>query len=282
MWIAIAAFFEVKAPLASPLWAVSLALAGAALAVVPPGRIRWLRAASGLVLVVTTLLFLGDGLMLYEFLVAVLGRLPIVTPVWVLPGYIAFVGVMIAPPAAAALIGLIEGRRGHGSMGGALLPAFAVTLALAYMAPAYTADRPARRSVVYVHDMLTGQAWWEVAGNEPGLDLTHSVDPGDAMAAGRPRHTDPGVGDGGRRLRCLPVPAPGETTPPPARVVARFVPAADSPGQVDYEVAVTPQRDGLGATLHLPTGIVPVRATPVGARAGAAGARPTWPSRRKA
>ena len=58
----------------------------------------------------------------------------------------------------------------------------------------------------------------------------------------------------------------GDATPAPARVVARIVPAADSPGQIDYEVAVTPQREGLGATLHLPTAIVPVRATPVGAQ----------------
>ena len=138
-----------------------------------------------------------------------LGRLPIVTPLWVLPAFVAFVGVMIAPPAAAALIGLVEGRRGHGAMGAALLAAFAVTLALAYMAPAYTADRPARRSVVYVDDTLTGQAWWEVGGNEPGLDLAARRRPGGALASGRSRRGDPRVGDGRRRVGRVPVPAPG-------------------------------------------------------------------------
>jgi hypothetical protein len=266
MWGVITAAFEVTAPLASPLWAVSLALAGAALAVVPPGRTTWMRAASVLVLVVTALLFLSDGLMLFEFLVAVLGRLPIVTPLWVLPGYIAFVGTMIAPPAAAALIGLVEGRRGHGSMGGGLLAAFAITLALAYMAPAYTADRPARRSVVYVHDMLTGQAWWEVGGNEPGLDLADGADQAARWrqverGAPIPASVTVGRASGAFRFRRA-----GEATPAPARVVARIVPAADSPGQIDYEVAVTPLRAGLGATLHLPTAIVPVRASPVGAQ----------------
>jgi len=264
LWIAITAVLEIKAPLASPLWAVSLALAGAALAAVPPGRTTWMRAASVLVLAVTALLFLGDGLMLFEFIVAVLGRLPIVTPLWVLPAFVAFVGVMIAPPAAAALIGLVEGRRGHGAIGATLLAAFAVTLALAYMAPAYTADRPARRSVVYVDDTLTGQAWWEVGGNEPGLDLAdgagqaarwRQVDYGAAI----PASVTVGGASGAFRFR-----RPGEATPAPARVVARIVPAADSPGQIDYEVSVTPQHDGLGATLHLPAAIVPVRATPVG------------------
>lgn len=265
LWCGITAIFEAKAPLASPLWAFSLAIAGAALAVVPPARTAWLRAASGLVLVVTTLLFLRDGLMLYEFLVAVLGRLPIVTPIWVLPLFIAFAGMMIVPPAVAALIGFVEGRRGHGSMGTGLLAAFAVTLGLAYMAAPYTADRPARRSVVYVHDAVIGQAWWEVGGNEPGLDLAHGSDQAarwrqvDAGAA-LPASVTVGSASGAFRFR-----RQGEATTAPARVVARIVAAADSPGQVDYEVAVSPQREGLGATLHLPQGIVPVRATPVGA-----------------
>ena len=171
IWGLITAVFEIKAPLASPLWAVSLALAGAALVVVPPGRTAWMRAASVLVLVVTTLLFLGDGLMLFEFLVAVLGRLPIVTPLWVLPGFIAFVGVMIAPPAAAALIGLVEGRRGHGSMGGA----------------------PARGLRDHAGPRLHG----------PGL---HRRPARPALGGLRPRHADgPGV-VGGRRQRARPRP----------------------------------------------------------------------------
>jgi hypothetical protein len=266
IWGLVVAVFEVKAPLASPLWAVSLALAGGALAVVSPSRTSWVRAASVLVLLVTTLLFLSDGLMLFEFLVAVLGRLPMVTPVWVLPAFIAFVGVMIAAPAAAALIGLVEGRRGHGSMGGVLLAAFAVTLGFAFMAASYTADRPARRSVVYVHDTLTGQAWWEVGGNEPGLDLDHGSDQAARwrqVAPGTPIPASVTVGSASGAFRFR---RQGDATPAPARVVARIVPAADSPGQIDYEVAVTPQREGLGATLHLPTAIVPVRSTPVGAQ----------------
>src|SRR5690606_37326923 len=149
------------------LWALALAVAGAALAAVAPARTAWMRAASILVLVVAATLFVGDGLRLFEFLVAVLGRLPIVTPVWVLPGFVAFVGVMLAAPFAAAVTGLVEGRRGHGAMGAFLLAGFAVTLGLAYAADPYTHDRPARRSVVYVHDAVIGQAWWEVGGNEP-------------------------------------------------------------------------------------------------------------------
>jgi hypothetical protein len=263
-WCLVAGFFEWTAPLASPLWVVSLAIAGAALAVIPPGRTGLMRAASTLILAVTVALFLRDGLMLFDFMVAVLGRLPIVTPVWVLPLFVAFVGLMIAPPVAAATIGFVEGRRGHGMAGGVLAAAFALSLGLAYLAPPYTADRPARRSVVYVSDAISGQAWWEVAGNEPGLDLTHSaaeaarwqaVDRGSRI----PASVAVGAASGAFRFR-----RSGDRTPAPARVVARVVPAADAAGLVDYEVAISPERDGLGATLHLPPGVVPVRATPAG------------------
>ena len=223
-----------------------------------------MRAASILVLVVTTLLFFSDGLLLFEFMVAVLGRLPIVTPVWVLPAFVAFVGLMIAPPIAASVIGFVEGRRGHGVTGGALLAAFAVSLGLAYAADPYTADRPARRSAVYVHDTVSGQAWWEVAGNEPGLDLTQASQEATnwrAVETGNriPASVAVGGASGAFRYR-----RSGERTPAPAKVVSRIIPAADAPGQVDYEVAVTPERPSLSATMHLPPGIVPVRATPAG------------------
>ena len=267
-WCVLTAFFEWSAPLASPLWVVALAIAGAALAVVSPERTGLVRAASALILAVTVALFLRDGLLLFEFLVAVLGRLPIVTPVWVLPLFVAFVGLMIAPPVTAVAIGFVEGKRGHGVAGGALAAAFALSLALAYLAPPYTADRPARRSVTYVSDALSGQAWWEVGGDEPGLDLSHSSnDAAQWRAVERgtriPASVAVGAASGAFRFR-----RPGDRTPPPARVVARVIPAADAAGLVDYEVAVSPAQDGLGATIHLPPGIVPVRATPTGTQPG--------------
>jgi hypothetical protein len=264
LWIAVTAFFEAAAPLASPQWALSLAVAGVLLAAIPPDRRTWVRAASALVLVVTLVLFLSDGLRLFEFLVAVLGRLPIVTPIWVLPALVGFIGLMIAPPGAAVAIGFVEGRKGHGAMGAGLLAAFALTLALAYAAAPYTTDRPARRSAVYVDDTLTGQVWWEVAGDEPGLDLADAS----ALAAQWRQVEHDALVPASVRIRgavgAFRFRRPGEATPAPARVVARISPAADSPGQLDYEVAVSPQRDGLAATLSLPAGVVPVRATPVG------------------
>jgi hypothetical protein len=264
LWIGITGFFEWTAPLASPLWAVSLAFAGAALVATPLARHGLARAASILVLVVTTVLFLADGLRLFDFLTAVLGRLPIVAPVWVLPGFVAFIGAMIAPPLAAAVIGFVEGRRGHGMMGGVLAAWFAVALALAFAAPAYTNAHPARRSVVYIHDTVLGQAWWEVGGNEPGLDLVHAAQQAAhwrPVERGTPLPTSVVVGNASGAFRFR---RTGDRLPAPARVVARIVPAADAAGYVDYEVVISPQRHGLGATLHMPAGVVPVRSTPIG------------------
>ena len=166
---------------------------------------------------------------------------------------------MIAPPGRGSLIGLIE--FGQPLMGGGLLAAFAITPALAYMAPATPRTGPPgdRWST---STTLTGQAWWEVGGNEPGLDLAHGADQGCAMATDRRRHADRALGDVGRASGAFRFRLPRASDAGAARVVARIVPAGIArPGRLRV---VAPQRAGLSATLHLPTAIVPVRAKPVG------------------
>ena len=54
------------------------------------------------------------------------------------------------------------------------LLAIAATLAWAWMAPAYTEERPLRRTARYVYerrDTPADTAFWEVAELEPGLDI---------------------------------------------------------------------------------------------------------------
>ena len=57
------------------------------------------------VLAVAATLWLRDTVELFRFLVAVFGRLPIVTPVFVYAALLAAAGVMIVPPFAG------DGRR---------------------------------------------------------------------------------------------------------------------------------------------------------------------------
>ena len=263
-WCGLAGALEWVAPAASHIWSLPLLTAGALLAVVPLARPGLVRAVSAAVLAMTLVLFLPDGLVLFHFMVAVLGRLPIVTPVWALPSLVAVIGLMIAPPAVAAAIGLVRGRTGHGVVGGVLLAGFALTLGLSYAARPYTTDRPQRRSVLYVNDEVTRQAWWEVAGNEPGLDLTL---PGPEAArwalvdrASRVPSSVPVRGAfGAFRFR-----GPATAATPPAEVVARVTTATDVADHVDYEVVVSPKTEGLTASVVLPPGLVPARATPSG------------------
>ena len=83
----VAAVIEVKAPLASPLWASAwrspAPRSRSCRRLAPPGSAPPRSLVAGR----DALLFLRDGLMLFEFLVAVLGRLPIVTPFWVYPAF---------------------------------------------------------------------------------------------------------------------------------------------------------------------------------------------------
>ncbi len=264
VWAAAVVGLEVTAPAAAHLWTVPLLTAGLCLAIVPPRQTLLLRVASILVLAASLVVFLRDGLVLFTFLVAVFGRLPIVTPVWVYPAFVWMLGLMIAPPVAAAAIGFVRGRMGHGVVGALLLAALAVCMGLAYMSEAYTAERPLRREAVYVGDAVSGRAYWEVGGNEPGLDLDLLA--ADAarwqpLAAGAPAAASVRVpvADGAFRFR-----APGDLTPAPAEVAARTEASANLQDHVDYEVAIVPKAEGLSATLVLPPGLVPARAVPIG------------------
>ena len=264
LWAVLAIALERYAPAASHLWIVPLAAAGLLLAVTPPARDTLVRTASLGILVIVALLFLRDGLVLFQFLVTVFGRLPIVTPIAAYPGLVFVLGLMLGPPVVAASIGLVHGGRRHGVAGALLLVALAVATGLAFSADAYTGDRPLRRSVLFLDDRIANRSLWEVGGNEPGLDLELS-----SVEAGRWRPVNPDTplgasvrvsgADGAFRFQ-----APGEPTPPPAAFTWRQSAAADAVDRVEFELVASPKQDGLAVGLELPPGIVPEHATPSG------------------
>jgi hypothetical protein len=263
-WAALAAAAEWFAPAAAHLWSIPVLAAGLLLALAPAGRTWILRIFSAIIFLVTALFFLRDGIELFAFLVAVFGRLPLVTPAWIYPVFVALLGLMLAPPLTAALIGLVRRGWSHGVIGAMLLAALAVAMGLAYAADAYTTRNPLRRYAQYVSDQRTGAAFWEIRGNEPGLDVDAS--PADA-ARWRPVPRE-----GSIPIRVsIPIPRQGgafgfyreaEATPPPADVSARTISSGTT--TVEYEVGVMPRQDGLAATLVMPPGVVPVGATPSG------------------
>ena len=109
-WCALAGVLEWTAPAPPHVWSIPLLVAGL--------LVRWRRRrgrsgaalASLIVLMVCAAMFIPDGVVLFHFLVAIFGRLPLVTPIWVYPAFVALIGLMVAPPAAAVLIGLVRGR----------------------------------------------------------------------------------------------------------------------------------------------------------------------------
>jgi hypothetical protein len=273
-WVAMVLALEWTAPAASHIWSIPVLVTGVVLSATPLSRPGWLRAASILPLIVCAAFFVPDGLLLFQFLGPIFGRLPIVTPIWVYPAFVGLIGLMTAPALVATTIGVVRGRIGHGVVGGLLLSGLAIAMALAVAADAYTPANPLRRTVRYVSDRPAGLAYWEVAGNEPGLDLDL---PGSGSGQWRP--ADPGSRPAGtlpiasRRDGAFLFRRDAEVSLPPATVSARVTtpPAAEgeAPGAVvEYEVGVLPTMEGLSASLVLPPGLVPLRATPAGATWG--------------
>jgi Peptidase family M28 len=185
IWIVIAALASVAAPMSAFLWTLPLAVGGMLLLVVPPGSVRAVRIASAIVLAVVTALWADNLAVLGSFTVAVLGRLPVVTPTWIFPAIVVAGAIVFVPPAIAAIVGQRRLVRPAAATALALV-AVAAAFGWAWTAPAYTDDRPLRRSARYVQDATTGTTFWEVAGIEPGLDLSPDAPAGWTMARDDP------------------------------------------------------------------------------------------------
>ena len=135
----------------------------------PGGTRTWpARVGSVVVVLLTWTLWVPDLFALLPFAVTLLGRLPVVTPTWVYPAVFFFAGILLWPPLLAVLIGRVRWRLAHGVAAGVLMLALVATGILSWMAPAYTAERPQQRSVLFVEDRIRGNAHWDLSSNEPG------------------------------------------------------------------------------------------------------------------
>lgn len=169
LWLVTASTLEWLAPSAGFLWTLPLVLAGVVLAVAPLERRSHARWASAVVLVGVGVLWIPNTLDLFYFLISIVGREPLVTPVWIYAVYLSGCGLMVALPLVAALAGVDRSVL----MPPALFCALGtvVSVMLAFQAPAYSNDRPLRRYVRYVQQEANGRAFWEIGGNEAVLDI---------------------------------------------------------------------------------------------------------------
>lgn len=288
VWIAATIIMQWRAPSAAHLWTIPLGAAGVLLNVVlatsaslrvrsaddagsatlksgptgvsEPASLKTgptaVRIASVGVLAVAGTLWLPDLVLLLPFTVAVFGRLSIVTSVYVYAGMMLAAGSMVVPPLLASLVGRARPWARPGIWTAVWLTGWVVAAGLAYAAPAYTYERPLRRQARYVYDQGTGRAFWEVGGNEPGLDV-HPTAAGGAewqRVSGTPSTTIP--------LQPLGPPftfrASGAApAAPPATLAATLLPRGD---EIDLEIVASAAEPGIGVAFVLPPGIRPLKA----------------------
>ena len=158
------------APAAAYLWTLPLLAAGHRLLLAPTRSDAAVRAASVIVLAASGTLWMRDTIDLLHFLVALLGRMPFVTPVYAYPALIAAAGLMVVPPLFAAVASATPLLRPSLATG-LTLAAVAITSIAAWMAPAYTYEQPLRRYARVIQEPGAAHAIWQVGSLEPGLDL---------------------------------------------------------------------------------------------------------------
>jgi hypothetical protein len=261
LWLALAVLSTWFTPAASYLWTVPLLSAGALLLVTPLASTAATRAASVIVLAVAATFWLRDTVHLFRFMVAVLGRMPFVTPVYAYAALVAIAGVMVLPPLFAAMASARALLR-PALMTALLLTAVAISGFRAWMAPAYTNEQPLRASVRVIQEHGASAAMWQLGALEPGVALGQ-----DAPTGWSPID----------RLTTVPwgrLPQPfvfgtasAPIGPPPA-TVSGFELTPLPAGGATLRVAVHPGEPGLTVSFVLPRELAPERTNLPGAVRG--------------
>jgi Peptidase family M28 len=252
VWIAIASAMISLAPGAAYLWLLPLFCAGLLLSILPVANVTAVRTASAVVFIVTAALWLRHTIDLLHFVVAIFGRLPIVTPVFVYAAVMAAAGVMLVPPLVATITKVRPFVRP--SLETALcLFAVAATAGFAYRAPGYTHEEPLRRVARAVQDG-DGPATWDVGSTEPGIDLAEGAPSGWTAAGAAPTASIP--------VRRLPHPFVFRSTGPslgPAPIAIAALTVAPVTAGTELTVTVVPRHPGLAISFVLPEGVAPAR-----------------------
>jgi Peptidase family M28 len=171
VWMALAAISARWVPAASYLLTVPLAAAGLSLLCVPARRESLIRLASLVPWLAAWLLWGRLVGMFGHFLVPMFGRLPVITPVYAYPAFLLAAGLFVVAPCLPVISGLRVRRAQPSLVTIVVLAAFVIALSSAYLAPAYSTERPMYRAAQYIEDTTRNAAFWEIGGNEPGLDL---------------------------------------------------------------------------------------------------------------
>jgi hypothetical protein len=259
-WIVLTGLALWYAPAAAYLWVWPLLAAGVFLVLVPSNRDELVRLASFGVLAVTASLWLRETHDLLPFVVAVMGRMAVITPAPTYAALLALSGIMIAPP----LIGLLASARPLRRpwlVTSLLMLACVAAAGAAYVAPAYTREQPLRRFVRVLQDADAPAATWEIASLEPGLDLGPGGPPQWAPTTAAITASVPW----GRFAFPFGFRASGPPLGPPPIAISGFSIAPLTDG-LQLTLSVVPREPGLTVNFVLPPGVVPARSNFPGRR----------------
>ncbi|MFI5177328.1 MAG: hypothetical protein ACHQO8_02125, partial [Vicinamibacterales bacterium] len=266
VWVVLAIVLHLAAPAAGYLVGWPLLSASVMLIVGLRSRLVVIT-GSIVVLLVSIALWAKNTWLLLGFMVPLFGWLPIVAPVWLYPAMITTASLMIAPAALAPLAGITIRSVRPGAIGLALGVLTLLSGVIAWASPAYTTTRPQMRTVWYVQDDVTQQAWWEVGGNEKSLELAGPGPPGAAWqpvtdAVPATEHVGPMGSPFSYRTTAAP-----NVTMSPADIVSRVATGAD--GRTTLDVTIVP-RTPLTVRLSLPPGVRPATSSVAGVVTGGA------------
>lgn len=251
-WIAITGAALWFTPHAAYLAAVPLLAASVLLGAMPLASGAAVRVASAVILVISAAMWLPNTLDLLSYLNALLGRFAFVTPIYIFPALLLLAGLFLVPPFIATVAAGSPGLARPSIFTAFSIIALAATGMAAYFGDAYSDDRPLRRYARYVQDDGMKTAMWEIAGNEPGLDV---VPTGDLQWTPETAAT--------REVPVARLPYPfvftAAATPvaTPATVTASIAPVGDAS---ELTLTVRPDDPSARVTLALPAGVVPARA----------------------
>ena len=255
VWLVIALLASWFAPAASYLWTMPVLVAGILLCVAPVRSSLAVRVVSLVILAATATLWIRDMVELLRFAVAVLGRLPLVTPVYAFAALLGLVGLMVAPPFIAATAAERPLVR-PAAVTALCLLAIAISVPVAYWSPAYTQAQPLRRDIRVFQDDTAAQSLWQIGANEPGLDL----------AAGAPGNWTPGRTDAQTTIPRASLRNPfvysGTAEPlgaAPAQITSFAV--QEVAGGLELSIAVTANEPGVSVAFVLPAGVTPARSS---------------------
>jgi hypothetical protein len=260
VWAVLLAVLQRAAPGTGYLFAWPLVTASALVLVLPMRRVVAGRAISAVVAVVAGAIWIPLVWPLFEFLVGLFGSLPVVAPPWLFPAVFIAAISTVGPSVAGLLLGRRTRWLSSSAVTSVMLLAVVAASWVMAVEPAYTPERPERRSLRYVEDLVEGQSWWEAATHEPGLSPTGSQQ-------GAPRDWQPMSAAPAASTLLRPVRgvfryragAEGLVAPP-LEVRTTTEPVAGT-SDVYIDTTVLPRLEGTGAAFVLPAGVTPAEAS---------------------